>query len=262
MIPQRGILMHVPCRVCYIFATMSKDSIYSKPLADIANFSFDAQVADVFTDMIERSVPGYRSIITMIETLTEHYAQPGSTLYDLGCSLGAATLSMARGVKVDGCQIIAVDNSPAMVDRCLAAMEAIHTCAGVRIVEGDILTTTITQASVVVLNFTLQFIPPKDRARLLKNICEGMRPGGVLILSEKVVFADDHLDKLLAGIHHDFKRAHGYSDLEISQKRTSLENVLVPETIPTHRERLLQAGFSSCDVWFQCFNFMSMLAVK
>jgi len=113
-----------------------------------------------------------------------------------------------------------------------------------------------------VLNFTLQFIPPAQRFQLLERICGGMRPGGVLILSEKVVFDDMHLNGLLTDIHHDFKRAHGYSDLEISQKRTALENVLVPETIPVHRERLLKAGFSSCDVWFQCFNFMSMLAVK
>ena len=241
---------------------MDKDDLYSESLANIANFSFDAQVADVFTDMIERSVPGYRSIITMIETLTEHYAQPGSTLYDLGCSLGAATLSMERGLNAQGCKIIAIDNSEAMVGRCRKAIERIHTCAGVEVIEGDILSTDIADASVVVLNFTLQFIPPEDRARLLKKIAGGMRPGGVLILSEKVVFDDGHLNGLLADIHHDFKRAHGYSDLEVSQKRNALENVLVPETIATHRERLTLAGFSSVDVWFQCFNFMSMLAVK
>jgi len=241
---------------------MDKDQIYSESLANIANFSFDAQVADVFSDMIERSVPGYRSIITMIETLTEHYAQPGSTLYDLGCSLGAATLSMARGVNVEDCTIVAVDNSVAMVERCRKAVEQKHTCAGVRVVEGDILTTEITNASVVVLNFTLQFITPEDRARLLEKIADGMRPGGVLILSEKVVFDDEHLNGVLADIHHDFKRAHGYSDLEISQKRNALENVLLPETIAAHRERLLKSGFTSVDVWFQCFNFMSMLAVK
>ncbi|VGO20372.1 Carboxy-S-adenosyl-L-methionine synthase [Pontiella sulfatireligans] len=241
---------------------MDKDQIYSESMANIANFNFDAQVADVFTDMIERSVPGYRSIITMIETLTGHYALPGSNLYDLGCSLGAATLSMERGLTAENCQIIAVDNSPAMVERCRKAVARRHTCAGVTVIEGDILATEIADASVVVLNFTLQFVPPEERARLLERICAGMRPGGVLILSEKVVFEDEHLDELLAGIHHDFKRAHGYSDLEISQKRSALENVLVPETIPTHRERLLSAGFTSVDVWFQCFNFMSMLAIK
>lgn len=241
---------------------MDKDQLYTDSMANIANFSFDAQVADVFSDMIERSVPGYRSIITMIETLTEHYAQPGSKLYDLGCSLGGATLSMTRGIAAEGCEIIAVDNSAAMVERCRSALERMHTCAGVKVIERDIREVDISDASVVVLNFTLQFIPPADRFQLLEKIAAGMRPGGVLILSEKVVFEDAHLDKLLFDIHHDFKRAHGYSDLEISQKRSALEHVLIPETIPTHRERLLKAGFTSVDVWFQCFNFMSMLAVK
>jgi tRNA (cmo5U34)-methyltransferase len=241
---------------------MNKDNLYSESMANIANFSFDAQVADVFSDMIERSVPGYRSIITMIETLTEHYAQPGSNLYDLGCSLGAATLSMRRGIAADGCKIIAVDNSEAMAERCRRAVERDHTQTSVEVVCSDIQDVDISDASVVVLNLTLQFVPPETRFHLLENICKGMRPGGVLILSEKVVFADDHLNDLLSGIHHDFKRAHGYSDLEISQKRSALDNVLTPETIPTHRERLLKAGFTSCDVWFQCFNFMSMLAVK
>jgi tRNA (cmo5U34)-methyltransferase len=241
---------------------MDKDQIYSESLANIADFRFDAQVADVFADMIERSVPGYRAIITMIETLTEHYAQPGSTLYDLGCSLGAATLSMRRGITADGCKIMAVDNSESMVARCRKAIDRDHNPAPVEIVCSDIRKVEITEASVVVLNFTLQFIAPDERLRLLEKIHNGMRPGGVLILSEKVVFDDAHLNGLLSDIHHDFKRAHGYSDLEVSQKRNALENVLIPETIATHRDRLAQAGFASCDVWFQCFNFMSMLAVK
>jgi len=241
---------------------MDKDQIYSESMASIADFSFDAQVADVFSDMIERSVPGYRSIITMIETLTEHYAQTGSTLYDLGCSLGAASLSMRRGIVAQGCRIVSIDNSEIMVERCRKAMERDHNPTPVETICADIRTVEITNASVVVLNFTLQFIPPEDRVRLLEKIAGGMRPGGVLILAEKVVFGDEHLNNLLTNIHHDFKRAHGYSDLEISQKRNALENVLIPETISTHRERLLNSGFTSVDVWFQCFNFMSMLAVK
>ncbi len=241
---------------------MDKDKIYSESLANIANFSFDEQVAGVFSDMIERSVPGYRSIITMIETLTEHYGQSGSTLYDLGCSLGASTLSMRRGLKASDCRIVSVDNSSAMVKRCRKAVDRDLHDTPVDVVCDDIRNVDIRDASVVVLNFTLQFIPPDERLSLLETIHAGMRDGGVLILSEKVRFEDQHLDELLSDIHHDFNRAHGYSDLEISQKRSALENVLIPETIPTHRARLLKAGFTSVDVWFQCFNFMSMLAVK
>ncbi len=241
---------------------MNKDDLYSESMAKIADFNFDATVADVFADMIDRSVPGYRSIITMIETLTEHYAQPGSNLYDLGCSLGASTLSMRRGITTEGCSIISIDTSAAMVERCKKTIARDHNPTPVKIICGDIREIDISNASVVVLNFTLQFIPREERVQLLEKINRGMCSGGVLILSEKVIFDDAHLNSLLIDIHHDYKRAHGYSDLEISQKRSALENVLVPETIPAHRKRLTNAGFSSVDVWFQCFNFMSMLAVK
>ena len=243
-------------------SAMNRDNIYSNPLAKIADFTFDAHVADVFNDMIERSVPGYRSIITMIEILAGHYAQPGTHLYDLGCSLGASALAMRRGLTVDGCRIFAVDNSEAMVERCSKAVQRDRNPVPIDILCADIRDVKIENASVVVLNFTLQFIPREERPALLEKIARGMLPGGILILSEKVLFDDDHLNRLLTDIHHDFKRAHGYSDLEISQKRTALENVLLPESISVHRKRLIRAGFSSVDVWFQCFNFMSMLAIK
>jgi tRNA (cmo5U34)-methyltransferase len=66
----------------------------------------------------------------------------------------------------------------------------------------------------------------------------------------------------MTDLHHAFKRANGYSELEVSQKRTALENVLVPETLDTHRARLREAGFGAVDAWFQCFNFASLLAFR
>ena len=120
----------------------------------------------------------------------------------------------------------------------------------------------IDNASVVVLNFTLQFIPLELRNRVIRNIYAGLRPGGIMVLSEKVTFEDPHLDELNIDLHHQFKRANGYSDMEISSKRAALENVLQPETLAQHKQRIGEAGFSSCDVWFQCFNFASLVALK
>ncbi len=73
-----------------------KDQLFAAPIARLGDFSFDEQVADVFPDMIQRSVPGYSNILSAIGMMTERFAQPGSNLYDLGCSLGAATLMMRR----------------------------------------------------------------------------------------------------------------------------------------------------------------------
>jgi tRNA (cmo5U34)-methyltransferase len=115
---------------------------------------------------------------------------------------------------------------------------------------------------VVVLNFTLQFLSPEDRYTLLEKIYAGLRPGGILILSEKFVFENQVANELLIDLHHDFKRANGYSELEISQKRSAIENVMRPDSVETHKARFEQLGFSSYEVWFQCFNFGSMFAIK
>jgi len=117
-------------------------------------------------------------------------------------------------------------------------------------------------ASVVVLNFTLQFLKPENRDKIIKNIFAGLLPGGILILSEKVKFEEDGKQTILTDWHHAFKKANGYSDLEIAGKRTALENVLIPETIGQNITRLKEAGFSNVHQWFQCFNFISLVAIK
>ncbi|GAB6262115.1 carboxy-S-adenosyl-L-methionine synthase CmoA [Photobacterium sp. CCB-ST2H9] len=238
------------------------DNLFAAPIDKLGDFTFDERVAEVFPDMIQRSVPGYSNIISAIGMLAERFATPDSNVYDLGCSLGAATLSMRRHLSQSGCKIIGVDNSPAMVERCRLHVNAYRSETPVEIIEADIRDVDIHNASVVVLNFTLQFLVPEDRRQLLEKIYAGLRPGGILILSEKYVFEDSQAHELLIDLHHDFKRANGYSELEISQKRSAIENVMRPDSIPTHRARLTDIGFSSVEVWFQCFNFGSMFAIK
>ncbi len=241
---------------------MAKDRIFSEIIQKPADFVFDERVAAVFPDMLQRSIPGYPAIINMIETLTARFAQPGSNLYDLGCSLGASSLAMLKGLRVDNCRIIGIDNSESMIAGCNKIAARPGDRAALDFICEDISSSSIKNASVVVMNFTLQFVDPGLRSTLLHKIVAGMLPGGVLVLSEKVIFADQQVNELLIDVYHAFKKANGYSDLEISQKRTALEKVLLPETIDTHVQRLLAAGFSSASVWFQCFNFMSMLAIK
>lgn len=243
-----------------------RDRVYASPLADITGFRFDHRVAAVFPDMIKRSVPGYETIVAMTGTLAERYGRPGTRLYDLGCSLGASTLAMAGGLGDRDARLIAVDNAEAMVERCrqviTEARQLGPDTVEPELVCDDVRDVSIADASMVVLNFTLQFIPVAERQALLARIYQGLVPGGILVLSEKVVFADSHHNDLMIELHHSFKRANGYSELEISQKRDALENVLIPETLDSHRQRLKFIGFGSVDVWFQCFNFASLLAIK
>ena len=228
-----------------------------------SDFVFDEQVASVFEDMINRSVPGYSTIIFMIGLLAERYYQDESNIYDLGCSLGGASCSILEHLKESSCKIIAIDNSQAMIER-LEHRKAQFGERGNQI-EGrheNVQDTEISNASVVILNFTLQFIPPADRKALIEKIYAGMNPGGILIISEKIIFTDELLNKLLIDSYHQFKEGMGYSKLEISQKRTALENVLIPETLDEHKKRMRSSGFGTFEVWFQCFNFASMVGIK
>ncbi|MGZ5008257.1 MAG: carboxy-S-adenosyl-L-methionine synthase CmoA [Methylobacter sp.] len=240
----------------------TKDSIYSSPIGEVGAFKFDEKVAGVFPDMIQRSVPGYSAIISAIGLLAGRFAREHSVCYDLGCSLGAATLSMRHRIEAENCRIIAVDNSEAMVTGFRQALTKDRAPVAVDVLCADIREVAIENASVVVLNFTLQFIPLEDRLGFLQKIYQGLLPGGILILSEKLKFDDERQQELQTEMHHAFKKAQGYSDLEISQKRTALENVLIPETFVQHQTRLRQVGFSSAEVWFQYFNFASIIALK
>lgn len=237
------------------------DNIYQAPLEQVPNFRFDQAVARVFPDMIQRSVPGYAETVAMSGIIAGRYAQPNTNLYDLGCSLGAVTLAMRHALKEPGCKIIGIDNSEHMIERAKHFIALDEGSTEVELLCADILSTPITNASVTALNFVLQFIAPEQRLTLLKNIAQSTVAGGALILSEKICFSPEE-QALQQELHWDFKRANGYSDLEVSQKRSAIEKVLIPETEQAHIERLKAAGFSQVIRWYQCFNFVSFLAVK
>lgn len=237
-----------------------RDKLYRNPEQPNAAFTFDRQVAQVFPDMIQRSVPGYATVINMIGVLAGEYVQSGTVCYDLGCSLGACSLALAAGITAPECRIVAVDNSLDMLTRAREQTAQLQLSSPIEWICADVQEVQIENASMVILNFTLQFIPPQARLKLLTRIRRGLRPDGLLVLSEKITFPDPEQERLQIEMHHAFKRANGYNDLEISRKRSALEKVLIPETLEIHRRRLAEAGFQRTDLWFQCFNFVSLVA--
>jgi tRNA (cmo5U34)-methyltransferase len=213
--------------------------------------------------MIRRSVPGYELVVPMTGLLAARTVTgtDAPRIYDLGCSLGATSLAILRALSALGTEapelsILAVDNSPAMLAEARAAVRDER----VRFVEADIVTLPLLPACAVTMNWVLQFLPPDVRPSLLARVHDALTPGGLLLLSEKVRDDDPDAESFNRAAHEDFKRANGYSDLEISQKRTALEQVLRPETIETHVSRLRAAGFAEVRVWFQCLNWAAFAA--
>lgn len=240
-----------------------KDNIFQKVMGEVPAFAFDEEVTRVFPDMIERSVPGYQATLSAAGALASRLAVPQTCMYELGCSRGAALLAMDRAIpKNIAIELIGVDQSPSMLAACQADLVdsglAHHS---ISLIQEDIRSVELQEASLIVLNFTLQFIPIEDRLPLLRKARKALRPGGALLLSEKIKLSDPRIDSLCIDLHHEFKKSQGYSELEIAQKRDALVGVLIPEQIQTHKDRLQAAGFSASEVWYQAFNFCSLVAL-
>lgn len=241
---------------------MQRDQIYQCEHDVVERFCFDERVVPVFQDMIKRSVPGYGLILSFIGVLAEEYLQLGTQAYDLGCSLGACTLAMSAIAIAQRCQIHAIDNSSAMVTQAQSNCAKLQPEADIKFYCQDVSEVLIQDASMVVLNFTLQFIKPQQRNAIIAKIARGVLPGGILVLSEKIHLENKGDNQLLQRLHIGFKRANNYTDLEIAQKRLALEGMMILDTVATHRMRLLNNGFKRVELVFQALNFVTLVAFK
>jgi tRNA (cmo5U34)-methyltransferase len=230
-----------------------------------AAFRFDAAVAAVFPDMISRSVPGYRFNLELVAAVARRHVRSGTRVYDLGCSLGAMTLSIRAALgslpePPEAVELVGVDSSAAMIEGARARLAGFQSSCRTELVCADLEDVTVANASLVVLGYTLQFVPPERRDGVLGRIRAGMVPGGVLLLAEKVHEPDAEAQALMTELHHDFKRANGYSELEIAHKRQALENVLRTETVADHEARLRRAGFDQVVMLSRHYGFCLWLA--
>ena len=240
---------------------MPKDTIYKTPQPKVPPFEFNQEVADVFDDMINRSVPFYREIIRRQAELIRKFYQAGTRIYDLGCSNGNLGIYLCE-IMPARFDMVAVDSSGPMLANYRNRLPNREKGKQITLQCSDILHVDLTDASIIVLNLTLQFLPLNLRLELLERIYSALLPGGVFLFTEKIVHAEESFAALQKDFYYDFKRENGYCELEISQKREALENVLIPETVEQHLARLQQIGFDKIDVWFKWFNFCSLVCQK
>ena len=238
------------------------DRVFAEPVRRPSDFKFDGRTASVFDDMLGRSVPFYDEIQRMTCELAGDFAAPGSNLYDLGCSTGT-TLAALEPYVHPSVRFVGVDSSPEMLVKARQKLDAIPSPRQRDLVQADLHELRgVENASVVVLTLTLQFVRPLHRERLIRHICEGTNEQGCLILVEKLTESDTLFNRLFIKYYYDMKRRHGYSDLEISQKREALENVLIPYHLEENRDLLLNAGYTKFQMFFRWYNFAGMIAVK
>jgi tRNA (cmo5U34)-methyltransferase len=232
------------------------DKVFTHPIKK--QFEFDEDVATVFDDMLERSIPFYKEVLELVCNLAILNSEEKSQIVDLGCSTANTLLNIYK--KSKGRTLIGVDNSQPMLENASKKIRAF--AADIKLVQEDITQYDLQGSDVVLANYMLQFIRPLEREKFVKKIYDSLNEKGVFLLSEKIIFEDKTLNKQMIDLYYDFKRSNGYSDFEISQKREALENVLVPYTKDENITMLKNAGFKSVQSIFQYGNFITLLARK
>ncbi len=245
-----------------VIQTMIKDKVFAHKMPSVKPFEFNNEVAEVFDDMLTRSVPLYGESIRRQAELAAMFHENGTRIYDLGCSHGNLGLLVLDKLADNDVCMIGVDNSVPMLEKYSERLAAAHAGHKVGLVCASLEDVKIANASVVLLNLTLQFVDPGMRDDLIKRIYAGMSRRSILLLTEKTFSSDPLWDDIQTRFYRSFKLDNGYSELEISQKRDALEKVLVPETLETHFCRLENAGFDCVEVWLRWFNFSSLIAIK
>jgi len=236
---------------------MKKDEVFNKPIEK--QFEFDAEIAAVFDDMLQRSVPFYAEAMALTKRFAKHYLPEGGVVYDLGCSTASTLLDVERALEVEA-TLIGLDNAPSMLEQAQKKITAFN--SKVVVEEADIMNYDYKACDVVISNYTLQFIRPLVREELIKKISSVMNEGGAFIFSEKVVSPDPKLNKALIDCYYDFKQEQGYSQYEIAQKREALENVLIPYSEAENIEMAERCGFAHCEAIFRWANFATFIAIK
>jgi tRNA (cmo5U34)-methyltransferase len=239
-----------------------KDHVFKEEIKIATDFKFGSTVASVFDDMVSRSVPYYGEMQRMMAELAADYAKPGTDVYDLGCATGTTMIGMNTTVAED-IRFIGIDDSPEMLDKCRVKLKEAGLIRPYDLrmadLNGDV---DISNASVVALCLTLQFVRPIYREKLLKSVFDGLQSGGVLILVEKILAEDSVFNREFIKHYYNYKRRNNYSDMEISQKREALENILIPYKLSENITLLRDIGFEQCEVFFKWYNFSGLIARK
>lgn len=230
---------------------MGRDRVYKEKQAKVTPFEFNSEVVSVFPDMVQRSIPGYSTVVQMSGIIASQMLSSGTVCYDLGCSLGASTRSVLSAVGDAAVTVVGVDSSAPMVHEARKRISDPR----VEFHVADVRSFNFEPAKVMILNFVLQFVGPNDREALLRNIRAALEPNGLLIVSEKINAIPEFED-----LHLQFKKFNDYSDLEIAQKRQALENVMRINSSSEHLARLSRTGFKNPRMWYQCLNWASFLA--
>ena len=233
------------------------DKLFEKSITK--QFEFDEDVASVFDDMLNRSVPFYKEMQRLSINFACNFLDENDKVYDLGCSTASTLIELSKHCEKN-LNLIGIDNSEAMLSRASKKAKAFG--VDIDLINADLHDVSYENAKLILSNYTLQIIRPLQREKLVRKIYDSLEDKGIFVFSEKVISSNPTLNKQSIDEYYEFKKTQGYSEFEIAQKREALENVLIPYTEDENKQMIKDAGFSHCETIFKWVNFATFIAIK
>jgi tRNA (cmo5U34)-methyltransferase len=234
-----------------------KDEVIQK-----GKWTFNAEVTNVFDNMLERSIPNYETMRELIANIGFHYVQPKTSIIDIGCSNGLSIQPFIKHFGVYNTYKL-IDISKPMLQACKEKYKGLIDIGIVDVEEMDLRHEfPLANASLILSILTLQFTPIEYRQKILNNIYASLEKGGAFLLVEKVLGNTDEVDSVLVDEYYRLKRDNAYTQEQIQAKRESLEGVLVPVTAKWNEDLLHNAGFTKIDCFWRYLNFVGWIAIK
>jgi tRNA (cmo5U34)-methyltransferase len=244
-------------------------------------WQFDDEVARVFDNMLQRSIPDYETMREMVTELGAQFIEYYSNVLDIGTSRGDQIARfLSKGYEdqverileddvpgIEGAEYIGIEISDPMIEAASRRFDGVNNVAIIKhdIREGLPINKWLDpgdRLSLVTAVLTMIFVPVEARYRVLSDIHRHLETDGALIMVEKVIGEGPAMDELLVGQYQAFKARQGYTDEDIERKRLSLEGVLVPLQLSSHVANLKAVGFTHVDTFWRCLNFVGIIAVK
>jgi tRNA (cmo5U34)-methyltransferase len=224
-------------------------------------WEFDDNVTKVFDNMLARSIPGFTDMRNLVTSLAVKYAIPNTAIVDLGSSRGGSLIPIIEKLGKSQ-KYVGVEISKAMRDACTVELGKYSE------VEFELLDLDLREnypefkTSIVLSVLTLQFIPIEYRQEILERAFNNLQVGGAIILVEKILGVDAHINRTFIDLYYGLKGENGYTEEQINTKRKSLEGVLVPVTATWNEQLLQESGFKHVDCFWRNLNFAGWIGVK
>ena len=231
----------------------------NKIFAKNAAWTFNKNIASKFDYHISKSIPLYKEFRWLGEKLSDFYIKNDSKVYDIGCSTGSflKNLAVRHSDKVKA-KFYGIDVVKSMIK--YANLKNKH--KKIKFLNKNILKYNFLESDLIISFYTIQFIHPKFRQKIINKIYKSLNWGGAFFFVEKVRSYDARTQDQLTSIYEEYKIDNGFSLKEITNKKMSLKGILEPFSSRANIQMLKRAGFVDVSSVAKFVSFEFFLAIK